>query len=314
MDYSLINAGIQITRSIVPIIIILGVLSNFLNIIILRRSNLKRYGCSLYFITMSISNIFYLGICVTYNLLLDGYQIDLVRYSSILCKLISYFLNFCPYISVCMLILASIDRYLSSSLSAQRRKLSNIQNARWSILFISIIISIYMLGNAILFDVYNNDIIGCTSKSNNIFSEIYFISEVIIYLIILPFLMLVFGLLTIYNTKKLNRNRIVVFRYRRTERQLARMLIVQVLSHVILNLPFLIMFLMLLISITFPSNIIFYFLYLLFKILFYMAFITPFFLYILSAQLYRAELILLLKKTFRIYNRIAIRPMPGNRN
>ncbi|CAF1498659.1 unnamed protein product [Adineta steineri] len=271
MDYSLINAGIQITRSIVPIIIILGVLSNFLNIIILRRSNLKRYGCSLYFITMSISNIFYLSICVTYNLLLDGYQIDLVRYSSILCKLISYFLNFCPYISVCMLILASIDRYLSSSLSAQRRKLRN----------------------AILFDVYNNDIIGCTSKSNNIF---------------------IFGLLTIYNTKKLNRNRIVVFRYRRTERQLARMLIVQVLSHVILNLPFLIMFLMLLISITFPSNIIFYFLYLLFKILFYMAFITPFFLYILSAQLYRAELILLLKKTFRIYNRIAIRPMPGNRN
>jgi hypothetical protein len=41
----------QVTRWTVPVIIILGITANLLNIMIFRRNELKRHGCSVYFVT-----------------------------------------------------------------------------------------------------------------------------------------------------------------------------------------------------------------------------------------------------------------------
>ncbi|CAF1400291.1 unnamed protein product [Adineta steineri] len=257
---------------------------------------------------MSINNIFYASIGITYNLLLDGYQVDLIRYSRVFCKLISYILNFCPYLSVYMLVLASIDRYCSSSLNAQRRNWSNIRMARKATLIMLIIIAIFMIGILISFDIRDNGSLSCSSTSDSLFNQIYLIMEVIVYVITAPFLMMLFGFLTIYNIYKSNRNLAVAIRYRPSERQLSRMLIIQVLTQIILNLPFCVVFFALILPPTFQSTIMFYFLYVIFKIPFYMTFITPFFLYILSAQVYRDEFIRLLKKIFRIHGERAIHP------
>jgi hypothetical protein len=121
--------------------------------------------------------------------------------------------------------------------------------------------------------------------------------------------MIIFGLLTIHNTKQVRRNHLIALRYHPSERQLTRMLIVQVSTHILLNLPFCIIFFMTIIPISFKSTAMFYFLFIIIKIPFYITFITPFFLYILSAQIYRNEFILLLKKIVRIRRNVIIHPI-----
>ncbi len=309
MSFSLIGIAAKITQWCVSIILILGILANVLNILILRRAKLKRYSCSLYFVTLSINNLIYTSICITSNLLADGFGINLQTDSNVFCKLSTFLLNFCPQLSVYMLVLASIDRYCSSSLSAQRRRLSSIRTAQWSIFIALIFAVLFMLGNAIMIDTYTSGTHQCTSNTNSLFHQILGIAQVVVYVLIAPFLMILFGFLTIHNTNHFNRNHFAAVRYRPSDRQLARMLIVQVLTHILLNLPFCVLFFMTIIPMPFKSTILFYFLFIIFKIPFYITFITPFFLYILSAQLYRAEFILLLKKISPIHRNRIIYPM-----
>jgi len=309
MSYSLMEIATQITRWTVPLVLILGILANFLNIIILRRCNMKHHSCTLYFITLSINNLIYTSICITSNLLFDGFGIDLTTYSNVFCKLDTYLLNFCPHILLYMLVLASIDRYCSSSLNIQRRRFSNVRIAKWSILIALIFTALFMLENAISVNLINNGFFQCTINTNSILVQILNSLQIIVYVIIAPFLMILFGLLTIHNTNQFRRNHLIAFRYRPNERQLTRMLIVQVSTHILLSLPFSVLFFMLIIPISFKSTIMFYFLFVIFKIPFYIAFITPFFLYILSARLYRHEFILLLKKICRIHRNGIIHPM-----
>ncbi len=130
MSYSLLEVATQVTRLIFPLIIILA---NSLNIIILRRTNLKRYSCTLYLLILSINNVFYTCTDITFNFLTDSVGINLMQYSDFSCRFITFLLDFCPHASLYMLVLASIDRYCCSSLSVQRRKLSSIRTAQWSI-------------------------------------------------------------------------------------------------------------------------------------------------------------------------------------
>ena len=309
MSSNLIEIATYVTKWSVSLIVILGIVANSLNITILLRANLKKHSCILYFITLSINNLLYTITCITSNLLADGFAINLESYSSSFCKLSTFLLNFCPHFSVYMLILASIDRYLSSSLNPLKRNLSNIRIARWLILIVLIFTIIFTIGNVIVVNTYSNGINICSSNTNTLFNQFLRTTQVISYVIISPLLMIIFGLLTIHNTNNFTQNHLITLHYRRNERQLTRMLIVQVSTHVVLSLPFCVLFFMTIIPIEFTSTIMFYFLLILFKIPFYITFITPFFLYILSAKLYRTEFILLLKKIIQIHRNRIIHPM-----
>jgi len=310
MSSSLLEVATQVTRLIFPIIIILGILANSLNIIILRRANLKRYSCTLYLLILSINNVFYTCTDITFNFLIDSVGINLMQYSDFSCKFITFLLDFCPQASLYMLVLASIDRYCCSSLSVQRRRLSSIRTAQWSIPIALIWAVLLTIGTAIMVSLQNTDGSNeCITYPEILFNQILRSLQIIVYVFIAPFLMIFFGLLTIHNINQSKRNHIVVFRNRRSERQLTRMLIVQVSTHILLSLPFCVVFFMAILPIEFDSTIMYSFLFTIFKIPFYIDFITPFFLYILSAQLYRTELILLFKKIFRIHRDVAIHPI-----
>jgi hypothetical protein len=114
MSYSLLEVATQVTRLIFPLIIILGILANSLNIIILRRANLKRYSCTIYLLILSINNVFYTCTDITFNFLTDSVGINLMQYSDFSCRFITFLLDFCPHASLYMLVLASIDRYCCS--------------------------------------------------------------------------------------------------------------------------------------------------------------------------------------------------------
>jgi len=121
---------IEATKIIVPILIFVGTISNSLNIVILTRPSLIHHSCSLYFLSLAIVNLFYCAVILTINLISDGYSINIHIYSIFSCKLLNYLLNLCPNLSVYFIVLASIDRYCSSSMNVNIRRWSNVRIAR----------------------------------------------------------------------------------------------------------------------------------------------------------------------------------------
>jgi hypothetical protein len=86
-----------------------------------------------------------------------------------------------------------------------------------------------------------NESTGKCEQKANLLTIIYVFSQVFIYYILTPLLMFIFGLLTINNIRQQSTRAIplmVSMRGRRTEGQLARMLVLQVTVHLILALPF----------------------------------------------------------------------------
>ena len=294
-DLLFLQVTIKLVRIIVPIIIVFGTLGSILNIVILTRQRLRGYACSMYFAALSINNLFYTTVLLVYNCLLGGYSIDLALYSNFFCKFISYLLNFSPIVSVYFIVLASIDRYCASSLDARKRRFSQVGVAKISVAAVTIFYAIFNIGSTISFDL-QDDGAGCTIRSDNLFNQVFLIGLVIFYSIIAPCLLVIFGILTVYNTSRLGQARIGVSRQRRTEKELARMLIVQVLTHIIFTGPFCAMFVILVLPVDFRLTLRFYALFSFTKVPFYFTYITPFFLYILSARIYREELLQLFKK------------------
>jgi len=92
--------------------------------------------------------------------------------------------------------------------------------------------------------------------------------------------MIIFGLLTIYNTNKILVLPEVAIRDRRTEGQLARMLLVQVTTYMILNMPLCIIYLMLVLLTGYVPTLEIFFAYTAVAFPFHFSYATTFFFYI----------------------------------
>ena len=303
----MLELAVQLTRIIVPVIILVGVLSNVLNIILLTRRTLIHHACSQYFLALAVTNLFYSSCLLVVNFLADGYQLDPSRHSAVLCKLISYLLNACPSLSVYFLVLASADRYCASSISATRRRFSNVRAARWAICIVTVVLAVFFVGTLIAFDLSSDGMLRCTVRSDLLFNQIFLVLILIVYVFIAPFSMVLFGCLTIYNTTQLRFIPMRISRYRRTERQLSQMLIVQVGVHVLLILPFCVTFFMLILPIQARFTVDFVAAFMIAKLPFYLTVTTAFFLYVLTGTIYRHELLRLAHRLFRISRERLIR-------
>ena len=113
----------QLTRIIVPIIIVVGVVSNSLNIVVLTRPKLYQQACSRYFLAHAGSSLFYLSVVLLYRLLADEYHLDPANLSPIWCKLIVYVNHLGIFLTPNFIVLASIDRWCASS--------SSVETNRW---------------------------------------------------------------------------------------------------------------------------------------------------------------------------------------
>jgi hypothetical protein len=138
-----------------------------------------------------------------------------------------------------MLVFVVFDRYCSSSQLRQLHSKSTIQTARVAILLGTLSCIVYLAPVLFIFE-WNNNTKTCLSISN-LFGSVYIFSQVILYDILAPLLMIIFGLLTISNIREQS-NRVMPFtpiiRRRRTEGNLARMLLLQVGVHLIIVLPY----------------------------------------------------------------------------
>lgn len=150
---------------------------------------------------------------------------------------------------------------------------------------------------------------GCAIRPNTIYNQIYILTEIILFSGVPPCLMIIFGSLTIYNASRIHILPEATIRHRRTEGQLARMLLIQVATYILLNMPLCIIYLMLILPTGYNPTIELFFAYAIVAFPFHFSYATTFFLYTLTARVYREELIRLISKIIPIRNQRQIHPM-----
>ncbi|CAF0783392.1 unnamed protein product [Adineta steineri] len=308
MSTSLAEITTKLTLIVLPMIIVAGILGNTLNIIILNRPNLRNHACSKYFLALASNNLIYSFFIVDY-FLSNGFNINGVMVSNALCKVLQYIGSVCSFLSPYFIILASIDRFCASSPNATLRRFSNIVVAKYFVLIV-VICSLLLYINTLISYELLDDGYGCTSRSKSIFNQVFLLTQSFLFAAVPPILMLIFGFLTIYNATRTRVLQKVTRSYRRTEGQLIRMLFFQVVIYILLNTPLCVLYLMLTIPSSFIPTSEFFIALTIAQIFFHLSYTTPFFLYILSARVYREELIHLISKICHLRQRAQVQPMP----
>ncbi|CAF2895578.1 unnamed protein product [Rotaria sp. Silwood2] len=308
MADSLTTLAITLAKIIFPITISVGVVGNALNIVILTRPVLRHHSCSRYFLALGFNNLLYCAFLM-YSLLVSAYQIYPQNSSLFWCKFLTYISNILALISPYFIVLASFDRFCASSTNAQLRNWSNPIVARWAILLMIIFWALFHINTLALCDLRFDDYLGCSIRTKLVYNQIYVILQVILFNVVAPCLMGFFGMLTIFNTKKMRFLPTVKASYRRTEGQLIRMLLVQVAAYVVLNMPFCVMYLMILLPTGYQISSSFIFGFLIADFGFIFSYALPIFLFILSARIYREVFLQLVYRILRINGGIRVNPM-----
>jgi len=233
------------SNQIIPIFqIILGTFGNIMNILIFTRRSLRKNPCSTYFLALSINNIFVLYVVLLTRLLASGWNIDPSSTNNIVCKS----RLFLTYVSLCLtqwfIVLASIDRFLSSCRTIRYRQLSNKTIAKKVTIIIVLFIALIHFHVPIW---WSSQYVGSTPICN-IFDPIYdiffSIFDIISTCLLPQMLMIFFGIKTILNVRKIRtqvapqNNDARNERLRSKDRQMITMLLFQVLITIICTTPF----------------------------------------------------------------------------
>ena len=286
------NLGVEanrVTIYVYPITMALTILANTMNIAVLLRRPIRSSSCSRYFLALAIDSLVYMIFTPMNTFLSNRFGIA-IGSSPFGCRIQFFFVYSSALFFTSMLVCASIDRFFTSSSSAFLRNLSNLRIAQKVIIVVSISIIIYMSPFFLIY-YWNYNTNQCLQYSTTIIT-IYFSSRVIIYYIIGPLAMITFGLLTINNIRNQTRSVAPLApqnRRRRTEGQLTRVLIIQVGLHLIFSLPTAVTY----IIITFIPSIVtplvtgFRVISIIWQ---QVTFFLSFFLYTLSATVFRKEL------------------------
>ncbi|CAF1238780.1 unnamed protein product [Adineta ricciae] len=141
------NATNQINRYISLVVFIFGIIGNILNIFVFLHRTLRSNSCSLLFLTASIGNIITI-ISGLITRMLSGWSADLTNTIDWLCKLRIVVLWTSRTFVMWILMLTTIDRWLSSSIHVHYRQKTTLKNAYrgiFLVLLFSIILNIDLL-------------------------------------------------------------------------------------------------------------------------------------------------------------------------
>ena len=254
-DLSLISTLNSLTphlnRYLSIIILLFGTVGNILNCIALSQRGLRSNPCASLFLASSVASLITLisGVAVR---LLAGWSLDLTDTIGWLCKLRIFILFASRTIASWFIMLATFDRWLSSSKDANRRQKSTLKNARIGMM---IVICLTCLAYAQIFYCYEANLTNAPLKcyGKTIWCRLLIDSEFTGISILLPsILMLFFGLKTIATIRTSGRHRIAPVtmtagsqnqstktshRSRRTDHYLFVMLFVQVVLLTLFSLP-----------------------------------------------------------------------------
>ncbi|CAF0759016.1 unnamed protein product [Adineta steineri] len=238
--YNFVQAAKQPIMYTYLITTIFIVIMNILNVWVLNRPVLRSSSCT-YYLLASVMPVPIFIIVTPVNQILVNNRGLYISGTTVTCKLVMFFISTSSLWYASMLVCATIDRFLTSSTLVHLRHFTQVRVARIIIPINWILILIYMSPFIIIYyyDPMSSNANKCVQYSTTLIS-IYLISRVIVYYVMVPLLLAIFGTLTIYNIRT-QRHRIAPVNQfngqRRTESQLARMLIIQVASYLLFFTP-----------------------------------------------------------------------------
>ena len=221
------------------IILILGLFGNTLNTIIFA-TKLKNSVCTLYLLVSDVSNIATLLIYILPWIVQVSYGKNGTESSLVWCKLINYTADVCILISTFMLCCASVDRYFCTSNQARYRQWSSMKVGKISVLTIIFLSLLFGIPDLIYWYI-DNDYKFCTVGEIYWAYASYFLVPVMFSFI--PLLTLSISgyktyrnlQTTVHTTRPDAASNI---RRRRFDRELARMVIVQILCFLFQTVTF----------------------------------------------------------------------------
>ncbi|UJR07479.1 hypothetical protein I4U23_011768 [Adineta vaga] len=233
---------IQINRHGALIMILFGTIGNLLNLFVLNDRSFRESPCTTYLRWSSITSILFIWSGLLTRVL-EGYGINWPNQYPPLCKIRLFILMICWSVATWAFVGATMDRYLCSNSSVIRRlKSTNRTAKRFLLLFL--IISIFLFVQ--IFYCYKASVpnvpVACYTET--LACQMYNDWTNILYNILIPSIfMAIFGILTIINVRKRiihptqNRNTNVQPRLKKIDRNLRKILFVQILVLLVLNLP-----------------------------------------------------------------------------
>jgi hypothetical protein len=252
---SLNNISNSLNSYLSIFIFIFGIIGNSLNILVLSQRTLRSNPSAVFFLASSIAGIIVI-LSGLISRMMSGFGADLTLTVDWICKIRNVILYASRTLVLWMIVLATIDRWLSSSVAVNMRQLSSLKNARRSMF----IIFIYTcLINAPILFCYEAGLTGVlrgcygSTRACRLTTDLIYAFGTTL----LPLsLMIVFGLLTIRNVRHIqSRVRIVTgsvlsfenrnvatkshgqTQAKKTNRQLLKMLLVQVTLLFLLTSP-----------------------------------------------------------------------------
>jgi hypothetical protein len=132
-----------------------GVLGSLLNIVTLLQKQFRKNPCSQYFLSASTTDFFVMNVVVMTDVLryLNPPLFVYINLTVVWCKLQKYFIFLLSCLSSTFITLACIDRFCTSSHSQQLRKLSQLKVSRILIPSVLLIWASFSLHMIILYDV-----------------------------------------------------------------------------------------------------------------------------------------------------------------
>jgi hypothetical protein len=238
---SLIYTGKQVTIYGGMIVVIAGVLGEFLNtIVFLSLQTFRQNSCAFYLTVMSILNIIELLIDLLPRIILAIYNTDGTETSLFYCKCRLYVVLICTILSLTCFCLATIDQYWATCSRPRLQQLCNIKLARWLVLIFGFIWILHGIPYLVFSQQVKSPITGkiTCSMVNPVYLKYRIYVIVFLFFGILPlFITVLFGTMSFRNTRHLSYYTIPLVR-RELYKQLTIMVLLQVLINFFLLLPY----------------------------------------------------------------------------
>ena len=185
-----------------PILMVIGAVSCVLNLMVFTRKNLRKTPCSIYLVAFNASNFFFIFIIILLATLANGYNINPASYNSSFCRFRTYVTFVLEVLGPSYLILASVDRVLLTSPNALTRQRSTPRLAYTCIIIATVFWTLMHLHAAIVTDIVQirPGVSLCFFQLGMHLTVMTYYS-LIIKGILIPLLMLIFGLWSVKNVR-----------------------------------------------------------------------------------------------------------------
>jgi hypothetical protein len=222
----------QLTIYVGSVLLITGIFGNAMNIFIFSSvRSYRRTPCTFYFLICSIHNILYIIINLPVRIVSTALNLDLTLYSIVWCKIQTYFIGYLGLTSFTLSCLTTIDQFFATSRSASLRRCSNI---KWAHRIAFVVIMVWCLHTIPVFVFFNIPPVTVWCSSENAAYNVYTTIYILIFQCGIPsIVMVIFGYLTYRNIR-----RTIVLAEQQADRQLVRMILIQVALVVFSMTPF----------------------------------------------------------------------------